>query len=237
MNLFYHPNSKPDDTQIVFEKEESRHITKVLRNSEGDTLHITNGRGDIFSATLVNVGPKQSHATITEVIKQEPLPYRLHMAVAPTKNNDRFEWFLEKATEIGIDTITPIICDRSERKIIKPERFERIIESAMKQSLKAYKPILGTTVSFSELISQTKETPGVKCIAHCSDEPKELFKNVIQPQQDLLILIGPEGDFSHKEIQMATENGFLGVSLGASRLRTETAAITACHSVSFVNMR
>jgi 16S rRNA (uracil1498-N3)-methyltransferase len=237
MNLFYHPNSKPDDTQIVFEKEESRHITKVLRNSEGDTLHITNGKGHIFSATLVNVGPKQSLATITEVIKQEPLPYRLHMAVAPTKNNDRFEWFLEKATEIGIDTITPIICDRSERKIIKPERFERIIESAMKQSLKAYKPILGTAVSFSKLISQTKETPGVKCIAHCSDEPKELFKNVIQPQQDLLILIGPEGDFSHKEIQMATENGFLGVSLGASRLRTETAAITACHSVSFVNMR
>jgi len=236
MNLFYHPNSKPQDTQIVFEKEESRHITKVLRKSEGDLLHITNGNGHIFSATLVNVGPKQSLATINEVSKQEPLPYRLHMAVAPTKNNDRFEWFLEKATEIGIDTITPIICDHSERKIIKPERFERIIESAMKQSLKAYKPVLGDAVSFSELINQTKEFSGIKCIAHCSDVPKTLFKNIIQPKQDLLILIGPEGDFSSKEVQIAEENGFIGVSLGPSRLRTETAAVTACHSVSFMNL-
>jgi len=237
MNLFYHPNSKPEDTQIVFEKEESRHITKVLRKSEGDLLHITNGRGYIFSATLVTVGPKQSLATINEVGKQEPLPYRLHMAVAPTKNNDRFEWFLEKATEIGIETITPIICDRSERKIIKPERFERIIESAMKQSLKAYKPTLEAAVSFSELISQNKGVSGIKCIAHCSDVPKELFKNIIQPQQDLLILIGPEGDFSNKEIQIANENGYVGVSLGPSRLRTETAAVTACHSVSFMNLQ
>lgn len=236
MNLFYHPNSRPEDTQIIFEKEESRHITKVLRKTEGDVLHITNGQGYIFSATLANVGPKQSLATITEVLQQDPLPYRLHMAVAPTKNNDRFEWFLEKATEIGIDTITPIICDRSERKIIKPERFERIIESAMKQSLKAYKPKLGAAVSFSELINQTKDTSAVKCIAHCSDSPKELFKNVIQAREDLLILIGPEGDFSDKEIQIAEENGFVGVSLGSSRLRTETAAITACHSVSFVNL-
>lgn len=235
MNLFYHPNSNPESTQIVFEKEESRHITKVLRKTEGDVLHITNGKGFMFSATLASVGPKQSIANITEVVKQEPLPYRLHMAVAPTKNNDRFEWFLEKATEIGIHTITPIICDHSERKIIKPERFERIIESAMKQSLKAYKPVLGAAVPFSEYMQQTSETSGAKYIAHCYDTPKELFKNVVQAHQELAILIGPEGDFSHKELQIASDNGFEGVSLGSSRLRTETAAITACHSVSFVN--
>jgi 16S rRNA (uracil1498-N3)-methyltransferase len=235
MNLFYHPNSNPESTQIIFEKEESRHITKVLRKTEGDVLHITNGKGFMFSATLASVGTKQSIANITEVVKQEPLPYRLHMAVAPTKNNDRFEWFLEKATEIGIHTITPIICDHSERKIIKPERFERIIESAMKQSLKAYKPVLEAAVSFSEYMRQTSETSGVKYIAHCYDTPKKLFKNVVQARRELSILIGPEGDFSHKELQIANDNGFEGVSLGSSRLRTETAAITACHSVSFIN--
>ncbi|MEM7085012.1 MAG: 16S rRNA (uracil(1498)-N(3))-methyltransferase [Bacteroidota bacterium] len=236
MNLFYHPNITPKDTQVVFEKDESRHITKVLRKTERDVLHITNGKGQLFYATLEMVGAKQSLATITRVMEQHPLPYRLHMAVAPTKNNDRFEWFLEKATEIGIDTITPIICDRSERKVIKPERFERIIESAMKQSLKAYKPKLGTAVSFSEFLNQTKDTSQIKCIAHCSDIPKKRFKDVIATREDLLILIGPEGDFSDKEIQLAEENGFLGVSLGSSRLRTETAAIAACHSVSFMNL-
>jgi len=235
MNLFYHPNSSAADKQIVFEKEESRHITKVLRNSEGDVLHITNGNGQLFTATLTLVGPKKSFATITEVNDREPLPYRLHMAVAPTKNNDRFEWFLEKATEIGIDTITPIICDHSERKVIKPERFERIIESAMKQSLKAYKPTLEPAVSFAELVKQYQNTVVNKYIAHCQDLPTKLLKTVLQPKKDLLILIGPEGDFSHKEVEIASENGFLGVSLGSSRLRTETAAITACHSVSFIN--
>lgn len=235
MNLFYHPNSTPEDQEIVFEKEESRHITKVLRNKEGDQLHITNGKGQFFKATLTSVGPKKSFASISEVLHQEPLPYRLHMAVAPTKNNDRFEWFLEKATEIGIDTITPIICDHSERKIIKPERFERIIESAMKQSLKAFKPILSPAVPFTEFIKQNQNTIDNKYIAHCQEIPTKLLKKALQPKEDLIILIGPEGDFSHKEVQIAMENSYLGISLGSSRLRTETAAITACHSVSFIN--
>lgn len=235
MNLFYHPNSSPEDQHIVFEKDESRHITKVLRNTEGDLLHITNGKGQLFTATLTSVGPKKSFATITEVVNSTPLPYRLHMAVAPTKNNDRFEWFLEKATEIGIDTITPIICDHSERKIIKPERFERIIESAMKQSLKAYKPNLAAAVSFAEFIEQSREISMAKYIAHCHEGPVKLLKDALKPKEDVLILIGPEGDFSHKEVQIAIKNDFLGVSLGSSRLRTETAAITTCHSVSFVN--
>lgn len=236
MNLFYHPHINPTDKQIIFEKEESRHITKVLRNTEGDVLHITNGEGYLFTAELVSVTPKQCLAIIKESTLVPALPYQLHMAVAPTKNNDRFEWFLEKATEIGIHKITPIFCDRSERKVIKPERFEKIIESAMKQSLKAHKPILAPAVSFSEFIKQTESNTLTKCIAHCQDSNKVSLKSVVQPNLDILILIGPEGDFSYSEVQLATRNNFSEISLGKSRLRTETAAVVACAHVSAGNM-
>ncbi|MCH9661279.1 MAG: 16S rRNA (uracil(1498)-N(3))-methyltransferase [Bacteroidetes bacterium] len=235
MNLFYHPNITTADTEIRFEKEESRHITKVLRRSKGDLLHITNGNGQFFIAKLTSVTPKQSIATILETSTAPHLPYRLHMAVAPTKNNDRFEWFLEKATEIGIHKITPIFCDHSERKVIKPERFDKIIESAMKQSLKAYKPILSEALSFKEFIESEKKTTGLKCIAHCEEGAKAMLKEFIPLPQEVLILIGPEGDFSTQEIELALSNDFSAISLGQSRLRTETAAIVACHSISHIN--
>jgi len=235
MNLFYHPSCKSSDTEVRFGKEESRHITKVLRYKVGDTVHITNGMGFIFTTELLEVGPKLSRAKVIKEVKQEPLPYRLHMAVAPTKNNDRFEWFLEKATEIGITSITPIISEHSERKVIKPERLERIIESAMKQSLKAYKPTLHPAISFSAYI-KAASNEGLKCIAHCAPTEKVPLKNKIAEAKDILILIGPEGDFSETEIKFAEDNGFVGVSLGASRLRTETAAIVACHSVSLLRL-
>lgn len=236
MNLFYHPHSNAGDKQIVFEKEESRHITKVLRNKPGDILHITNGRGNLFTVRLTSVTPKLSLAEVLESKKEAAPSYRLHMAVAPTKNNDRYEWFLEKATEIGIHTITPIICDHSERKVIKPERYEKIIESAMKQSLRAYKPLLAPVVSFSEFIRHNMGTSSIKCIAHCENRPRKLLKEVAPPKEDILLLIGPEGDFSYKEIELAVENGFSEISLGTSRLRTETAAIAACYSISFINL-
>ncbi len=157
MQLFYHPNSSEASKEITFDKEESRHIGKVLRKQEGDVLDITNGKGYFFKAELTIVTPKKCIARITETKKETPLPYQLHIAAAPTKSNDRFETFLEKATEIGITEITPIICDHSERKTIKPERYEKIIQSAMKQSLKAYLPLLNKAVSLKEFLQKTHE--------------------------------------------------------------------------------
>ena len=208
-----------------------------MRYKEGTILNITNGQGYLFTAELRSVTPKQCIAIIKEYTLTPALTYQLHMAIAPTKSNDRFEWFLEKATEIGIHKITPIICDHSERKAIKPERYEKIIESAMKQSLKAYKPILAPQVSFSEFMKQSKGINATKCIAHCQESVKVSLNSMVQPEEDIVMLIGPEGDFSYKEIELAVANSFNEISLGGSRLRTETAAIVACTHVSLCNMK
>ena len=159
--------------------------------------------------------------------------YKLHLAVAPTKMNDRFEWFLEKATEIGIDSITPIICDHSERKIVKEERLKKIVESAMKQSLQCYLPTLNEAVSFNNYTKQ--EFSGQLFIAHCEETERKSLKSQIEANQEVTIMIGPEGDFSIKEIAQALQIGFKPVTLGDTRLRTETAAIVACHSIAFSN--
>ena len=234
MNLFHQPDITEHTTQIIFDKEESRHLGKVLRKQEGDAVHVTNGKGFLFEGTLQLVGPKQCLANVVSVSEQAPLPYRLHLAVAPTKLNDRYEWFLEKATEIGIHAITPIICEHSERKVIKPERYEKILVSAMKQSLNMHLPVLHPAVSFSEFLAK-QHTEELQCIAHCEETARTLLKKVLLPKQSTLLLIGPEGDFSEKEIDKAVAKEFRPVSLGTSRLRTETAAIVACHSVAFVN--
>ena len=235
MNLFYNPNVDKDSQEITFDKEESRHVLKVLRLKEGDPLKITNGKGIFFDVEIINTNPKQC---VVKVIRTEFISadnYQLHLAVAPTKLNDRYEWFLEKATEIGISEITPILCEHSERKSIKPERYEKILQSAMKQSLKAYMPLLNPMISFKDFTSSKKDSDEFKYIAHCEDSNKESLKSVLQPKQKIIILIGPEGDFSSEEIKLAKEAGFIPVALGNSRLRTETAAIVACHSVAFVN--
>jgi len=234
MNLFYQPNINENATQIIFDKEESRHLGKVLRKREGDSVHVTNGKGFLFECTLQLVSPKQCLANVIAVTKQEPLPYLLHLAVAPTKLNDRYEWFLEKATEIGIHAITPIICEHSERKVIKTERYEKILVSAMKQSLKMHLPTLHPAISLSEFLSEP-QNEDLKCIAHCEETERILLKNALVPGQSVLLLIGPEGDFSPTEITAALEKDFRAVSLGTSRLRTETAAVVGCHSVAFVN--
>ncbi|MCL5127958.1 16S rRNA (uracil(1498)-N(3))-methyltransferase [Algibacter sp. L4_22] len=233
MQLFYNPNINENTTQFSFEKEESRHIVKVLRKQVGDTLHITNGKGWLFSAKISIPNINKCTAEITSKTLQPKQKYNLHLAVAPTKMNDRYEWFLEKATEIGIDSITPIICDHSERKIIKAERFERIIQSAAKQSLSCYLPKLNEAVSFKNFLKQ--DFLGDLFIAHCEETDKKSLKNELKPKQDITILIGPEGDFSIKEIELALQNDFIPVTLGETRLRTETAAIVACHSVAFIN--
>ncbi|WP_339649581.1 16S rRNA (uracil(1498)-N(3))-methyltransferase [uncultured Salegentibacter sp.] len=234
MQLFYTPNIEKTDKQIVFPKDESRHIAKVLRKSAGDTLKVTNGKGFLFTAEIITADPKQCLANIIAVEEESPKKYRLHLVVAPTKMNDRYEWFLEKATEIGIDEITPIICDHSERKTIKLNRYERVLQSAMKQSLHYNLPILNEAISFSEFI--TTETEGQKFIAYC-EEGMERFslKNQAKSQENITILIGPEGDFSPEEIKLALKNNWKPVSLGESRLRTETAAIVACHTVALIN--
>ena len=179
------------------------------------------------------VDQKSVLAKIASFSEQPALGYKLHMAVAPTKSIDRFEWFLEKATEIGITEITPIICEQSERKRLKKERLERIILSAMKQSLKAHKPKLNDLVSFDDFLNANPS--GRRYIAHCADGPKHSLFKEAQPSDTLLVLIGPEGDFSVKEIERALNAGFIPVTLGNTRLRTETAALAACHTIALIN--
>ncbi|AXT60057.1 16S rRNA (uracil(1498)-N(3))-methyltransferase [Aquimarina sp. AD10] len=233
MQLFYNDTLTETSTSIKFSREESKHISKVLRKQEGDTLNITNGKGLLFTASITFSNPSQCHATIDSYTLEARKPYRLHLVVAPTKMNDRYEWFLEKATEIGIHEITPIICDHSERKVIKQERFERILLSAMKQSLQCYLPKLNPAISFSNFISTTNHDQ--LYIAHCEETKKQSLKDVLKQGSSYTILIGPEGDFSTKEIELALTSGYTPVTLGDTRLRTETAAMVATHSVAFIN--
>ncbi len=233
MQLFYNPNITETATSFVFDKEESKHIIKVLRKKEGDILHVTNGLGYLFTSEITIASDSKCTVKINSFEKPEKSKFHLHLAVAPTKMNERYEWFLEKATEIGIQEITPIICEHSERKVIKADRFQKILESAMKQSLHYYLPKLNEPIAYATFIK--KEFNGQKFIAHCEETDKKSLKNELENSEDVTILIGPEGDFSVKEIQLAIENSFIPVSLGNTRLRTETAAIVACHSVVFKN--
>ena len=233
MQLFYNPSINETQTSFVFDKEESKHIIKVLRKKESDILHVTNGLGFLFTTQITIASDNKCTVKIISFEKQETPKFRLHLAVAPTKMNERYEWFLEKATEIGIQEITPIICEHSERKVIKIDRFQKILESAMKQSLHYYLPKLNEPIHYKDFIK--KDSNGQKFIAHCSATDKKSLKNELKTNENVTILIGPEGDFSVKEIELAIANNFIPVSLGSTRLRTETAAIVACHSVAFIN--
>ena len=233
MQLFYNPDIDETTETFSFDKEESRHIIKVLRKKDSDILHVTNGLGLLFETEITLASDNKCIVQVLSIKKSPEPKFRLHLAVAPTKMNDRFEWFLEKATEIGIQEITPVICDRSERKVINLERFEKIILSAMKQSNETYLPKLNEAISFKEFIKQKNE--GLQLIAHCEETDKKSLKEVLKPNENVTILIGPEGDFSDKEIALAIENNFQPVMLGNTRLRTETAAVVACHSVVFFN--
>jgi len=233
MQLFFNPNIDEKTESFSFDKEESRHIIKVLRKKDSDILLVTNGSGLLFETQITLASDNKCTVEVLSVKNAEKPKYRLHLAVAPTKMNDRFEWFLEKATEIGIQEITPIVCDRSERKVINRDRFEKIILSAMKQCNETFLPKLNDAISFKEFIKQQNE--GLQLIAHCEETDKKSLKEVLKPNEDVTILIGPEGDFSEKEIALAIENNYKPVTLGNTRLRTETAAVVACHSVVFFN--
>ncbi len=234
MQLFYAPDITPP--LYTLSEEESKHCIKVLRLRLGDTLHITDGRGAMHLCRIVEA--HHHHCTV-EVVQTEqnycPLGYSLTMAVAPTKIIDRFEWFLEKATEVGVSRIVPIECDHSERRTIKHDRELRVITSAVKQSLKAYHPILDEITPLRQLIATPFE--GRKLIAHCdpTSQERSYLPAIIKKNENILILIGPEGDFSPEEINFALENGFEPISLGTQRLRTETAAVVATTMVAVVN--
>ena len=233
MQLFYNPNINEATENFSFDKEESKHIIKVLRKKDTDVLHVTNGLGYLFTTEITLASDSKCTVKIISFEKTNPSKSRLHLAVAPTKMNDRYEWFLEKATEIGIQEITPIICDHSERKVINNERFEKILLAAMKQANELYLPKLNPAITFKEFVNLQNDD--IKYIAHCEETDKKTLKSVLHPNQNITMLIGPEGDFSQKEITLALSNDYIPVSLGNTRLRTETAAIVACHSVVFVN--
>lgn len=232
MQLFYAPDLQGD--HYILSEQESKHCIKVLRMQIGDTILLTNGAGGMYTAKLENEDPRRCEVSIIK--SQEGYGkrnYNIHIAIAPTKNIGRLEWFLEKATEIGIDEVTPLICQRSERKLVKQERLIKVITSAVKQSLKAYHPVLREQTRFENFLVENQE--GDKYIAYVEEGEHPALQSLYVPGRDLTILIGPEGDFSPEEVEQARENGYQTVSLGQSRLRTETAGIVACHTIALLN--
>ena len=224
MQLFYIQNIEKNS---YLEKEEFIHATKVLRKKIGDIILVINGKGDLFNCKIIEIASKKCFVEI-ERKQSFPKTNNLHIAIAPTKNINRLEFFLEKVTEIGITKITPILCARSERKVIKKERLEKILLSASKQSKNFHLPVLNELISFKDFIKKTNQE--LRLIAHCEEEPtkKTIVNYDFDKEKSVLILIGPEGDFTNQEIELAKENDFQELSLGESRLRTETAGIVSC---------
>lgn len=231
MQLFYVPDIA---IRPILSEEESRHCVRVLRLATGDEIQVTDGKGFFYRAVIVQPHPKHCEVRIEDRWLQSPLwNFKLHIAVAPPKNMDRMEWFVEKATEIGIDAISCLDCRFSERRGIKTVRLEKIMVSAVKQSQKAMLPMLTDMTDFRKFIEQPFD--GQRFIAHCEAGEKPLLKDCYHTGENALILIGPEGDFSPKEIAAAVSAGFQPISLGKSRLRTETAALVACHTMHVLN--
>ncbi len=234
MHIFYSPDiSKAIHT---LSNEESKHCIKVLRLKKGDNVQIINGKGSIYLCEIIDANHKKCLLKIVEKrSKDKRAEYSVHIAIAPTKNNDRFETFLEKATEIGIDEISPFIGRFSERKKINTNRFEKVIISAVKQSANPFLPNMNSLNTFHDLINTKFE--GEKYIAHCYESSnKKHLKNSYNKGEDVMILIGPEGDFSEDEIKQAISKGFNEISLSDNRLRTETAGIIACQIIDFMNI-
>ena len=231
MHVFYTPDIA---LRAELPEEEAAHAVRVLRLQPGNEVTLTDGKGNFFRAEISTATNKRCLLNILETLPQAPLwKGHLHIAMAPTKNMDRTEWFTEKATEIGFNELTFSNCRFSERKVIKAERIHKILVSAIKQSLKAKLPILNEMIDFNKFIDKPFE--GQKFIAHCHEGEKQLLKDVMRPGEDALVLIGPEGDFSAEEVKKAEEKGFIPTSLGKSRLRTETAALVACHIINLAN--
>ncbi len=216
-----------------FDPEESRHAIKVLRLRRGDRIVLTDGRGHRYTAEISDDNIRHCQLRIVDHVQVAPRDFRLHIAVAPTKNLSRLEWFLEKATEIGIEAITPLRCAHSERVHLRTDRLEKIIITALKQSQQIWLPRLNPLTEFDDLVGSN--LPGQKFIAYVSPDHDRLLQTACRPNEDATILIGPEGDFGEEEIARAISAGYLPISLGKNRLRTETAALVACHTVTMLN--
>jgi 16S rRNA (uracil1498-N3)-methyltransferase len=232
MYLFYTPDIT--GSGYTLNEEESKHCVRVLRLTIGDTVHLTDGHGTLYTTRIVTANPKACTVAVTEKVENYGRhPYRLHLAVAPTKNMERFEWLLEKLTEIGVDEITPLLCEHSERRTLKHERAEKVLVAAMKQSLKAQLPLLHELTPAPDFIK--KPWSGKKFIAHCHSGEKVYLPTALKGCRDALILIGPEGDFSTGEVASALQHGFEAVTLGNTRLRVETAGMVACCQMQTMN--
>jgi len=233
MHIFY----TPDITQnsYTLNEEESKHCVRVLRLTIGDVVNLVDGKGGFYTAEIASDNPKKVSLSVLKVETEfHKRNHYLHIAVAPTKNIDRIEWFLEKATELGIDEITPVITDRSERRVVKEDRLNKVITSAVKQSIKAYHPKLNDAISFEAFLREPFD--GNRLIAHCIDKgEKKYISKLVAPHQKYLILIGPEGDFTPNEVDLALNKGFKALTLGDNRLRTETAALSVCFEINYLN--
>ncbi len=234
MQLFYIDDLSSDI--YTLSAEESKHVVRVLRMTVDDLLYLTDGRGTRCRAAILVADPR---ACVVQVVERETItlrPFRLHVAVAPTKNEARMEWFVEKATEVGIEVITPLLCDHSERRYLHEERLDKIAVSATKQSLKAHKPQVQPLTKIDDLIlAADVETEMQKFICYCEGDVRVPLQSVYRKGSSALILIGPEGDFSPREVELALSYGFLPITLGTSRLRTETAALAATFYFNFLN--
>jgi 16S rRNA (uracil1498-N3)-methyltransferase len=233
MQIFYAPGISGDS--YILDENESKHCIRVLRMTKGTNVKLIDGKGNLYEGIISDPDSKKCIISVTGIIKDfEKRDYRLHIAISPLKNPERYEWFVEKSVEIGVDELTPLICRNTEKPGIKSERVNNLIISAMKQSLKATKTILNDPCPFYEFIS--REYNGIRMIAHCNNSlDRSKISEAYLKNENALMLIGPEGDFSEEEIASAITKGFLPVHLGKSRLRTETAGIAACHSIYFLN--
>jgi len=232
LNLFYAPDIISGF--YLLNEEESKHCRLVLRLKNGDIIHLTDGKGNLYEARIADShGKKVSVEVISLQESYGKRNYQLHLAVAPTKNIERFEWFIEKATEIGVDEITPLICKHSERRQVRTDRLVKIATSALKQSLKAYHPVINESCEFSRFIREPRQ--GQLFIAHQQEHDIKYLKECYKPGSDVTIMIGPEGDFNEAELELAAKADYNCVSLGSSRLRTETAALASCHTVFLLN--
>ena len=231
MHLFYTPII--GESNNFLPEEESAHCIRVMRMKKGDQITSTDGKGNFYKAMIAEPDAKKCGIVVQEKESVSPPDYNIHIAIAPTKNIDRMEWFTEKAVELGIQQISFLHCNHSERLVLKMERIEKIAISAMKQSQKAFLPYIYPLISFKEFAAKNIE--GQKFVAHLEDGEKKHLKNAALPKNNYTILIGPEGDFSEQEIATAIKNGYLPITLGESRLRTETAGIAACMILNFIN--
>ncbi len=232
MLLFYSPDTISDVLEL--DTQESRHLIKVLRKNKNDIVHVTDGKGNMYQAIIANPNPNKCLLSI-EVLQKNyaPLSYHLAVAIAPTKNMDRLEWFLEKATEIGISEVFLFESEHSERSRVNMDRLQKVMIAAMKQSLAAYLPNLHELRPFRQLSTELKDYRNL--LAHCVEDVKQTIKAAYQPQQNHCIWIGPEGDFSLSEIEWGKQHNFIPISLGNRRLRTETAGIYAVNAVALLN--